>query len=109
MGANRVFGRDVVEAHYRACMYAGIPICGENAEVSWRYSLPIESDHLTLSHLNMIDDQVNFCPLTSIVCARFAQVMPAQWEYQVGPCGGISIGDDLWMSRFILNRVAEVH
>ena len=33
VGANRVFGRDVVEAHYRACLFAGIPICGENAEV----------------------------------------------------------------------------
>ena len=32
VGANKVFGRDVVEAHYRACMYAGIAICGENAE-----------------------------------------------------------------------------
>lgn len=33
--------------------------------------------------------------------------MPAQWEYQVGPCLGISIGDDLWMSRFLLHRIAE--
>lgn len=66
VGANKVFGRDVVEAHYRACLYAGIPICGENAEV-----------------------------------------MPSQWEYQIGPCPGISIADDLWMSRFLLHRVAE--
>jgi glutamine synthetase len=66
VGANRVFGRDVVEAHYRACLAAGITICGENAEV-----------------------------------------MPAQWEYQVGPSLGIDIGDELWMSRFILHRVAE--
>lgn len=33
--------------------------------------------------------------------------MPAQWEYQVGPCLGISVGDDLWMSRFLLHRIAE--
>merc|ERR1712142_775035 len=36
-----------------------------------------------------------------------AEVMPAQWEYQVGPCEGITMGDDLWMSRYILERVAE--
>jgi len=66
VGANRVFGRDVVEAHYKACMYAGINIAGENAEV-----------------------------------------MPAQWEFQVGPCEGVTIGDDLWMARFLLHRVAE--
>jgi len=36
-----------------------------------------------------------------------AEVMPAQWEFQVGPCEGISMGDDLWMARYILERVAE--
>ena len=30
-----------------------------------------------------------------------------QWEFQVGPCEGISMGDDLWMGRFLLHRVAE--
>lgn len=30
-----------------------------------------------------------------------------QWEFQVGPCEGISIGDQLWVARYILHRVAE--
>merc|ERR1712037_457557 len=34
-------------------------------------------------------------------------VMPAQWEYQVGPTEGIDMGDDLWVSRYLLQRVAE--
>ncbi|KAB7497177.1 Glutamine synthetase [Armadillidium nasatum] len=66
VGANKVFGRDVVEAHYRACLYAGINISGTNAEV-----------------------------------------MPAQWEFQVGPCEGITMGDDMWVARYLLHRVAE--
>lgn len=66
VGTGNVFCRDIVEAHYKACMYAGITISGTNAEV-----------------------------------------MPAQWEYQVGPCTGIEMGDQLWMSRFLLHRVAE--
>ncbi|GIX93495.1 glutamine synthetase [Caerostris darwini] len=66
VGATKAYGRDIVEAHYRACMYAGINISGTNAEV-----------------------------------------MPAQWEFQVGPCEGVSIGDEVWMSRFILHQVAE--
>jgi len=66
VGTGKVFCRDIVESHYKACMYAGVKIAGTNAEV-----------------------------------------MPAQWEYQVGPCEGIQLGDDLWMSRFILHRVAE--
>lgn len=28
-----------------------------------------------------------------------AEVMAAQWEYQVGPCIGIEMGDQMWMSR----------
>merc|ERR1712045_859213 len=33
VGANKVYGRDIVEAHYRACIYAGVNISGTNAEV----------------------------------------------------------------------------
>ena len=66
VGTGKVYCRDIVEAHYKACLYAGINISGINAEV-----------------------------------------MPAQWEYQVGPCVGIQLGDQLWMSRFLLHRVAE--
>ncbi|RAH72166.1 glutamine synthetase [Aspergillus aculeatinus CBS 121060] len=66
VGTGKVYCRDIVEAHYRACLYAGIKISGINAEV-----------------------------------------MPSQWEYQVGPCQGIDMGDELWMSRFLLHRVAE--
>lgn len=65
-GANRVYGRPIVEAHYRCCLYSDINISGENAEV-----------------------------------------MPAQWEFQVGPCEGIEMGDQLWMARYLLHRVAE--
>jgi len=66
VGADRVFGRDILEAHYRACLYAGVNIAGTNGEV-----------------------------------------MPAQWEFQVGPCEGIAMGDHLWIARYLLHRVAE--
>ncbi|CAG8447751.1 7042_t:CDS:2 [Acaulospora colombiana] len=39
VGANVSFGRDVVEAHYRACLYAGVNISGINAEV-----MPVAED-----------------------------------------------------------------
>ena len=66
VGAGRVYGRKIMECHYKACLYAGIKIAGENAEV-----------------------------------------MPSQWEFQVGPCEGIEMGDHLWMARYILERVTE--
>ncbi|CAB4252136.1 similar to Saccharomyces cerevisiae YPR035W GLN1 Glutamine synthetase (GS), synthesizes glutamine from glutamate and ammonia [Maudiozyma barnettii] len=66
VGAGKVYARDVIEAHYRACLYAGIELSGINAEV-----------------------------------------MPSQWEFQVGPCTGIDMGDQLWVARYFLHRVAE--
>lgn len=35
------------------------------------------------------------------------EVMPGQWEFQVGPSEGINMGDELWIARFLLHRVAE--
>ena len=35
------------------------------------------------------------------------EVMPGQWEFQIGPCEGIEIGDHLWMARYLLGRVTE--
>lgn len=35
------------------------------------------------------------------------EVMPGQWEFQIGPCEGIEIGDHLWIARYLLGRVTE--
>jgi glutamine synthetase len=65
-GSGNNFARELMNAHYKACLYAGVAIYGTNAEV-----------------------------------------MPGQWEFQVGNSKGIDIGDHLWMARYILERVAE--
>nr|ADB12590.1 glutamine synthetase II [Jaagichlorella luteoviridis] len=67
-GSGAAVGREIVEAHLKACYYAGINMSGVNAEV-----------------------------------------MPAQWEFQVGPCTGIDSGDQLWMARYLLLRLAELY
>jgi len=53
VGADKVFGRDILEAHYRACLYAGVQIAGTNAEVmpaQWEFqvrsSISFISQHL---------------------------------------------------------------
>lgn len=33
IGVDKAFGRDIVDAHYKACLYAGINISGINGEV----------------------------------------------------------------------------
>lgn len=66
VGADEVFGRQIVEAHLDACIHAGLAISGINAEV-----------------------------------------MPAQWEFQIGPAGPLEVSDSLWIARWMLYRIAE--
>jgi glutamine synthetase len=68
VGADEVFGREVVEDHMDACIEAGIHISGINAEV-----------------------------------------MPGQWEFQIGPVGSPRAADELWLARWLLYRIAEEH
>jgi glutamine synthetase len=37
------------------------------------------------------------------------EVMPAQWEFQVGPLPPLEVADHLWMARWILYRITEKH
>jgi glutamine synthetase len=43
-----------------------------------------------------------------------AEVMPGQWEFQIGyrgdksePCGALTMSDHLWLGRWLLYRIAE--
>lgn len=38
-----------------------------------------------------------------------AEVAPGQWEYQIGPVEGIQAGIQLWISRYILERITETY
>src|SRR5260221_1062476 len=59
VGADEVFGRDVVEAHADASLRAGISIVRTNA-----------------------------------------QVMPGQWEFQIGALVPLDVADELWIARW---------
>ena len=66
VGADEVFGREIVEAHLDACLEAGLTVSGVNAEV-----------------------------------------MPGQWEYQIGPCTALEVADHILVSRWLLYRIGE--
>ena len=66
VGADEVFGREIVEEHLELCIEAGLEISGINAEV-----------------------------------------MPGQWEYQIGPLGPLESADQMWISRWLLYRISE--
>ncbi len=73
VGADEVFGRDMVEAHTQACLDAGLMLFGTNAEV-----------------------------------------MPGQWEFQIGyrdaigeTADPLTVSDHLWLARWLLYRIGE--
>ena len=68
VGADNIYGRDIVEEHMDACLHAGIDISGINAEV-----------------------------------------MPGQWEFQIGAVGSPKVADQLVVARWLLMRIAEKH
>lgn len=41
------------------------------------------------------------------ICGTNAEVMGSQWEYQIGPVTPLEVSDQLWMSRYILNKISE--
>ena len=42
-------------------------------------------------------------------CGMNAEVMPGQWEFQIGPGGPLDVSDRLWIARYLLIKVAEKH
>lgn len=42
-------------------------------------------------------------------CGLNAEVMPGQWEFQIGPIGPVEAADHLIIARWLLARIAEDH
>ena len=36
-----------------------------------------------------------------------AEVMPGQWEFQIGPVGPLEVGDQVHLARYLLHRLGE--
>ena len=54
------------------------------------------------------EDHLRACLQAGLTIAGInAEVFPGQWEYQVGVCKGIAMCDQLWLSRYLLQRVCE--
>lgn len=63
VGTGKVFARDLIEAHYRACLYAGVKISGINAGTS----APLDS----------IDAAQRSCPPSG--SSRSARARASRW------------------------------
>jgi glutamine synthetase len=56
----------------------------------------------------LIDKHYQYCLYSGLTISGInAEVAPSQWEYQIGPVEGIEAADQLWLSRYILQRLGE--
>ncbi|XP_047661863.1 glutamine synthetase-like [Tachysurus fulvidraco] len=84
VGADRAYGRDIVECHYKACIYAGIKICGTNAEEmpsQWEFQVgPCEGivagDHLWMARFLLH----RVCEDFGVIASLDPKPIPGNWN-----------------------------
>ena len=71
-----------------------------------RYYCGVGGDVTTLR--NDVDSHASICNNIGIpIGGTNAEVMLSQWEYQIGTAGTVDVCDDLWVSRYILESLAQ--
>lgn len=59
---------------------------------------------------DLIEEHTAACITAGLkISGTNAEVMPGQWEFQIGPAGTVEVGDHLWVARYLLFRLAENH
>lgn len=59
---------------------------------------------------NIVDEHYEICLKSGLkISGVNSEVEFGQYEFQIGPCEGIELGDHLWMARYLLERVADKH
>lgn len=58
----------------------------------------------------VVEDHMRACLAAGLAfCGVNAEVMPAQWEFQIGPLPPLEAADHLWLARWLLYRLGENH
>ncbi len=81
----------------------GWPSLGEPAPQGDYYCGRNIGENVSREHLNAcIDAGLS-------ICGTNAEVMLGQWEYQIGAGRAVDMSDDLWVARWLLERICEKH
>jgi len=58
----------------------------------------------------LVEDHLEACIEAGLEISGInGEVMPGQWEFQVGPLGPVEVSDHLWVARWLLHRLGEDH
>jgi glutamine synthetase len=57
---------------------------------------------------DIVEEHMDACLAAGLKLSGInAEVMPGQWEFQIGPAGALEVGDHLWLARWLLHRIGE--
>ena len=89
----------------------GLPLgfeIGKTPRAQGDYYCGIGAD--TVVGRQIVEEHMNMCIEIGLdISGINAEVLLGQWEYQIGPVTSLSGSDQVWISRYILQRVAEKH
>ncbi len=58
----------------------------------------------------LVEEHTTLCIEAGLAIAGTnAEVMPGQWEFQIGPVDTVTVGDHIWVARYLLYRLGEKH
>ncbi len=56
----------------------------------------------------IVEEHLDACLAAGLAISGInAEVMPGQWEFQIGPAGPLEASDHLYIARWLLHRIAE--
>lgn len=56
----------------------------------------------------IVEEHMRLCIMAGInISGINAEVMPGQWEFQIGPLGALEVSDETWLARWLLYRIGE--
>lgn len=56
----------------------------------------------------LVESHLDVCIESGLtICGINAEVMPGQWEFQIGTADPLTVSDHLWLARWILHRLGE--
>lgn len=121
--ARRVFSRALVDKHkpwYGLEQEYVVLAADGRTPIAWHVGerdgcVPLRQDmhycgtkDVTHVGRQLAETHLHLCLRAGIrVSGLNAEVLPGQWEFQIGPCTGIDAADQLWMARYLLLRAAE--
>jgi glutamine synthetase len=107
-GQEPIFGIEQEYTFFKGTRPLGFPDSGGYPGPQGPYYCGVGQDEIYGRPL--VEEHLDACLRAGLgISGINAEVMPGQWEFQVGPLSPLEVSDQLWIARWLLNRIGEDH